>query len=130
MVSMGLHRMFQNALLAEYHRTFYDTPSNKMHHLGALPSKQVYERERYHCRFLFAHKLAPLSFKPMCLRPYGKNQIFPQCNGTLHFLIFIWYRRYPCKSNSIWSRRRKLTGVVINEIVPKNLVYNYFFVSS
>jgi hypothetical protein len=25
--------MLQNVLLAEYHGTLYDTPSNKMHHL-------------------------------------------------------------------------------------------------
>jgi uncharacterized protein YdaU (DUF1376 family) len=37
---MEAHGMFQNILLAEYHGTFHDTPSNKMHHLVARLSKQ------------------------------------------------------------------------------------------
>jgi hypothetical protein len=43
---MEHHRMPQDVLLAEHHGTFHDTPSNKMHQLVALPSKQVgYKRE-------------------------------------------------------------------------------------
>jgi hypothetical protein len=36
---MEPHKMFQDILLAEYHGTFCDTPSNKMQHLGALTIK-------------------------------------------------------------------------------------------
>ncbi len=46
MVPMEQSRMPRDVLLAEHHGTFHDTPSNKMQHLVALPSKQVgYKRE-------------------------------------------------------------------------------------
>jgi hypothetical protein len=42
---MELHRMFQNILLAEYHGTFHDTPSNKMDHLCLTFKTSVDEQE-------------------------------------------------------------------------------------
>jgi len=70
---MEPHRMFQDVLLAEHHRAFHDTPSNKMHNLGTWPSNQVWMRERCCHQLMFAHKLVPPSFKPSCLSLSGKN---------------------------------------------------------
>jgi hypothetical protein len=74
---MEPHKMFQDILLAEYHGTFHDTPSNKMQHLGAYPLKQVWMSERRRHQFMFAHKSVLLIFEPTCFTLYGENPIFP-----------------------------------------------------
>jgi hypothetical protein len=43
---MEHHKMPQDILVAEYHGTFHDTPSNKLHQIFPEPSKKVgFKRE-------------------------------------------------------------------------------------